>query len=546
MKIAIYSRKSKFTGKGESIENQIELCRDYISKNIYGVKNEDILVYEDEGFSGKNMDRPQFQQMMSSAKVQKFDYIVCYRLDRISRNVGDFANLIDELKVKDTAFICIKEQFDTSSPMGRAMMYIASVFAQLERETIAERIRDNMYLLSRTGRWLGGMTPLGFRSEKVESVTVDGKTRSAFKLIPVAEEMSLVGFIFSKFIEASSIGAVTRYLIQNDIKTRTGKDFTNVAVKNILHNPVYCIADEAAYEFFYEKGSSLAFEKSECTGKHGFMPYNRTNHVGKQQTKNEICDWMLAIGKHSGTIKSADYIKANALLLAKKTKSREAMRSPHTSPALLSGLLKCGRCDHFMRPHLHSNRKYEDGRIPFFYICEHKEHSSRIKCQMKNVDGHVIDKVVCDTLLGFDRENSPIAQSLEGLTAKITKLKAEESGNAGFMENQLGTKRTMIKNLITTLAKGGSDDYATELIKEQINELHEQCKELEMQLAKAAVSTSEYEDCHAQVAAVKQALDSFRGTFETSSNVEKRELICEVIDRIIWDGENAHIFLVGE
>lgn len=73
MKIAIYSRKSKFTGKGESIENQVVLCREYIQRNIPDAKDSDILVYEDEGFSAKNLDRPQFR-MMQSARKQPFDY----------------------------------------------------------------------------------------------------------------------------------------------------------------------------------------------------------------------------------------------------------------------------------------------------------------------------------------------------------------------------------------------------------------------------------------------------------------------------------------
>ena len=130
MNIAIYSRKSKFTGKGESIGNQIEMCQDYI-KLHYPNEQHIISVFEDEGFSGKNLNRPQFQKMISIEKSNPFDLIIVYRLDRISRNVGDFANLIEELNNFNTAFICIKEQFDTSTPMGRAMMNIAAVFAQL-------------------------------------------------------------------------------------------------------------------------------------------------------------------------------------------------------------------------------------------------------------------------------------------------------------------------------------------------------------------------------------------------------------------------------
>ena len=151
----IYSRKSKFTGKGESIENQIELCRQYIAMHFGEDASENVLVYEDEGFSGGNLARPQFKKMMKDSQKIAFAAIVVYRFDRISRNIGDFAKLIEDLGDRHIDFISIREQFDTSSPMGRAMMYIASVFSQLERETIAERIRDNMHELSKTGRWTG-------------------------------------------------------------------------------------------------------------------------------------------------------------------------------------------------------------------------------------------------------------------------------------------------------------------------------------------------------------------------------------------------------
>ena len=150
--IAIYSRKSRYTGKGESIGNQIDLCREYIRTHYGDAAAEHAVVFEDEGFSGGNLNRPDFKKMMTAAKERKFKAIVVYRLDRISRNISDFSSLIEELGRLGIDFVSICESFDTSSPMGRAMMYIASVFSQLERETIAERIRDNMHELAKTGR----------------------------------------------------------------------------------------------------------------------------------------------------------------------------------------------------------------------------------------------------------------------------------------------------------------------------------------------------------------------------------------------------------
>jgi DNA invertase Pin-like site-specific DNA recombinase len=195
MKIAIYSRKSVYTGKGESIENQIDLCKSYCER-ILTYKDIEYIVYEDEGFSGKTINRPKFQQLLNDIKSKKIDVLICYRLDRISRSVADFSSTLELLQKHNVNFISIKEQFDTSTPMGRAMIYIASVFAQLERETIAERVKDNMLQLAKMGKWSGGQLPLGFSSEKVVFMSEEMKSKSFARLVPIPEELEIVKFIY--------------------------------------------------------------------------------------------------------------------------------------------------------------------------------------------------------------------------------------------------------------------------------------------------------------------------------------------------------------
>ena len=313
--IAIYSRKSKFTGKGESIENQIELCKQYIRSQYPNCSDEGILIYEDEGFSGKNTERPKFKKMMSDARTKKFSAIVCYRLDRISRNIGDFAKLIEELDGLKVSFVSIKEQFDTSSPMGRAMMYISSVFSQLERETIAERIRDNMHELSKTGRWLGGVSPTGYKSESVEKITVDGKTKKACKLKLIPEEAEIVKEIFRVFLETNSLTQTETYFVQNGYKTKNNKWFTRFALRNILTNPVYMIADDAAYNYLIQNEVDLFTEQSDFDGNHGIMAYNRTiQKTGKANQIRPMNEWIVSVGKHVGLIKGEEWIKVQDYL----------------------------------------------------------------------------------------------------------------------------------------------------------------------------------------------------------------------------------------
>ncbi|MGL4664708.1 MAG: recombinase family protein, partial [Clostridium butyricum] len=194
IKIAIYSRKSVFTGKGESIENQIELCKNYCNTYVNSGSNLEYIIYEDEGFSGKNTNRPEFQHMIDDIKKNKIDTLICYRLDRISRNVADFSSTLELLQKYNVNFISIKERFDTSTPLGRAMIYIASVFAQLERETIAERVRDNMIQLAKSGRWLGGNIPYGFNIARKTYIS-DFKEKEFSILSPNKKELETVNFV---------------------------------------------------------------------------------------------------------------------------------------------------------------------------------------------------------------------------------------------------------------------------------------------------------------------------------------------------------------
>ena len=132
MLVAIYSRKSKWTGKGESVENQILMCKEYLTHVLHLTKEAKIREYVDEGFSGKNTKRPAFIKMLADMEEEHFDYLVCYKLDRLGRNLLDLTLLMEQLEKENTSFISIKERFDTTTPIGKAMLYFSGVLAQME------------------------------------------------------------------------------------------------------------------------------------------------------------------------------------------------------------------------------------------------------------------------------------------------------------------------------------------------------------------------------------------------------------------------------
>ncbi|MBB6214784.1 site-specific DNA recombinase [Anaerosolibacter carboniphilus] len=538
MKIAIYSRKSKFTGKGESIDNQIELCKEYANKHF---DTNEFLIYEDEGFSGGTTDRPQFQLMMKDAMKGKFDVLMCYRLDRISRNISDFSDTIEILQNKNIAFISMREQFDTSTPMGRAMMYIASVFAQLERETIAERIRDNMMQLAKTGRWLGGIAPTGYTSEQVTYSDPSGKEKKMFRLFPISDELEVVKLIFDKYVELKSLTKVEQFCIMNDIKSKNDADFRRYSLRAMLSNPVYAIADEKLYDYMSENGYEIYSHKNEFTGEYGVMAYNKT----KQDKKNasgrirDISEWIIAVGAHEGIIESSQWIKTQRLLLGNKSK---AFRKVKNSICLLSGILRCGNCGSYMRPKM--GRENSDGIQLFYYMCEMKEKSKKTKCNMNNVKGNDLDQMIIDEIKKMAMSDSNLYDNIKSDRLNLMTSQNAIQNEIALMESNIKNNEQAIQHLVTSLSQGQNTSAAKYIIK-QIDELDEQTAKMKERLFILKESEEMNQSKGNSLDVMKDMLSAFNDSIDTVDIEAKRTFIKSIVDKIVWDGQNAEVVMFG-
>ena len=534
-------RKSKFTGKGESIENQIEMCRQYIRLQFGDDAAEQALVYEDEGFSGGTLERPQFKKMMADAKEKSFRAIVVYRLDRISRNIGDFAKLIEQLNKMKIDFISIKEQFDTSSPMGRAMMYISSVFSQLERETIAERIRDNMHELSKTGRWLGGNTPTGYESESVSHVTIDGKTKRACKLKILPEEIGIVKLIYDKFLETGSLTKTETYLLQNGYTTKNGKQFTRFAVKGILSNPVYLIADEFAYDYLTKNHVDLFAEQSDFDGVHGIMAYNRTlQRPGKANQIRPMEEWIVAVGKHPGIIAGSDWVRVQAMLDVNKSKS---YRRPRSNVALLSGLLRCGECGDYMRPKL-TNRKNADDELIYTYMCSTKERSHGTVCSMKNCNGNTLDAKIVEEIRKVATDKKDFGQLLSKTKKVINDNKASYEAELTLLVKNHAETEARIKRLVESLSV--ASETSAKYVMEQIDELHRQSEQEQTRIAELEKLARQSNALSQNLFFYRDMIESFADTVDSTTIEERRRLLRTIVKKVVWDGKNVYVYLFAE
>lgn len=542
-KTAIYTRKSKFTGKGESIESQIDLCKTYLKLHFPDVKDEDIKVFEDEGYSGGNTNRPKFQEMLKECKQNNICRIVCYKLDRISRSIADFIKLTEELELHKVDFVSINDKYDTHTPTGKAMLSMTMVFAQLERDTIAERIRDNMLYLARDGRWLGGNTPTGYRStETIGSITLDGRKRKARMLELVDDEAKIVKLIYSKFLEFKSLTKTETYMIQNDILTKKGKLFNRFAIKNILKNPVYLIADEQAWNYFNALDVELYSDKEKFDGIHGMMIYNKTKQqTGRANEINDISEWIIAVGKHKGIIDGSEWVEVQKLLNQNKSKS---YRKPRSNVALLSGLLYCGNCGSFMRPKL-TQRRNPDGELIYDYLCELKEKSKSLKCDMKRPNGNEIDKLVCEEIKKVTSDGSDFMKHLKQNFKNMNYNSVSYQEKLKNLRNSKNKYENQIKNLVKTLAEN-EDSSASTYIINQMNELDTKIKEIGKQIEENLELANNITSSEQDFEILSELFSNAAKNIDEMSVELKRNALRSIIHKIIWDGENAHIFFFGE
>lgn len=538
MKIAIYSRKSKYTGKGDSIGNQIQMCKDYIETN-YRNKDHEYIIYEDEGFSGGNINRPKFQKLLNDIKKEKFDILICYRLDRISRNVSDFSTTLDEIQSYGVDFISVKEQFDTTTPMGRAMIYIASVFAQLERETIAERVRDNMIELAKSGKWSGGRTPLGFDSEGSSYIDEEGNERRLVKLVKNDEELKLVNLIYDTYLREGSLHKTETYFASHNIKSNRNILLEKTSLKVILNNPVYAISSPELKRWLEDDGWNVYGEPD---GKHSYLSYNKTKHVtrnGKSmKIPNDKENCIAAISNCPGIIEADKWIQVQEQFKGNRGSFPKKAR---THDAKLVGKIYCAHCNNYMQV-IHGNIKKDTGKRQHYYSCSLKKKSKNELCKNKNVKIDAVEDLLLQELERLDKNKKSYIQSLKKKNNSVKKNKDVKQKQISI-QKEIDAKQKILNNLIDKLAIADDlDDIIIQRIRSTKNEMQELQKQLD-EISKE-IEDSNYKKLDLDF--IKSLLEKCADIRELDSN-EQRLLIGVLVDKILWDGntQDVTVYFIG-
>lgn len=456
MRIAIYSRKSKFNEKSESTDNQIQICKEYALSHFSDcVFN----IFEDDGFSGKDINRPQFQTMFNLIKNNQFDVLMVYRLDRVSRSVSDVSNIVETLNAHNTNFVSITEQFDTTSPMGKAMVNVASTFAQLERETIAERIKDNFLELGKKGRWTGGQTPTGYKS-----VAMSNGDKQAMYLEQDGH-IDTIKIIFKKYKELENLSAVSKFLAENNIKTKNNSFFAVNTVRDILVNPVYAAADIDIYNYYKEQNSTIAFDKKDFTGEFGVVPYNRY--------KKNIDEYYISIGKHEPIISGAEFVLIQNIILKNHNKN---IKSGTGLNGTFQGLVYC-ECGSLMRPI--TGTRDSSGKMRHYYMCTKKEKSYSTLCNSKNIIGYDFDKLILEYLRNLASDNQRFTETFVKNSKQIISQNNELDKKISFIDKEIANKKKQSEKLLQQILGSETSDFIKNIIIPKGDELAKDIKNLE-------------------------------------------------------------------
>ncbi len=349
---AIYARQSIDKADSISIESQIDFCK-------YETRGEPYRVFFDKGYSGKNTDRPQFQAMLQAIRKGEIKRVICYKLDRCSRSILDFSNLIEELQQHNVEFVSCTEKFDTSTPIGRAMLSICIVFAQLERETIQQRISDSYHARNKRGFYMGGPVPFGFT---LEPCILNGKRTSRYQ--QQQEQAEILRIMYSIYSQPlHSLGDVVNALKDAGIRNPKREDgrWVRTHIGRILQNPIYVKADLEIYTFFREHGVVIHNEPQEFIGVNGCYLFSERGRTG---TDGGLEGHHLVLAPHEGIVSSDLWLRCR-----RKHTSLASSKQP-TKPknTWLAGKLKCSQCGYAL-----VTRKFArpSGKVYRYLMCSH-------------------------------------------------------------------------------------------------------------------------------------------------------------------------------
>lgn len=441
--IAIYAQEPYEKMDAISTEKQINLC-------LRGCTGE-YTPFIDNVCTGKKNVKPSFNQLIKAVERGEIEKIVVYSLENIVHSLTEFSHMWEVLLANRTEFFAVKENFDTSTPTGQAILKIIMTFAQIERKNIAQRIKNNYRERAERGVYPGGPAPFGF---DIGRTAMDGKPVS---ILTPNDKISVVKKIFELYAKGNiSLGKLASYLHEEGIPgiNRTGWD--NVSISRILHNPVYVKADAGIYSYFKRKGIVIFNDIEKFNGEKGcWLLGKRTQDMDIPEQTGEI----LVTACHDGIINSETFLKCQQRLDANK-RLKSTGNGAYT---WLAGLVKCGYCGYSMQAVSANCGRY------IYLICTGKTNFKVCDAKFRSPHVDAIEPIVADKINEKLRELNSVktrekysGTELEGLRSELAETEKEISNlmdglagangvSAGYINSRIAELDTKKCNLVNSI-----------------------------------------------------------------------------------------------
>lgn len=512
---AIYGRQSIEKKDSVSIETQIEKCKTFCD-------GQDYKVYTDSGYSGKNINRPQFSKLLEDIKVGKINKVIAYRLDRISRSIADFSQLLIMFDEYNVDFISATENFDTNSPMGRAMINIVMTFAQLERETIVERVTDNYYFRANNGYWAGGYAPYGYQINHI--IGNDGKKHSILE--ENKEQSKIVKRIYDMYINKNmSMRKIAQELNNNKIPTLKNGLWGINAISSILSRPIYTPATAKIYDYYYNLDTKITNNIENFDGNMTANLYGKAKKNVKVKARRNYDEMYLSLINCIPIISNEDWFKAQNI---KGTTKYLPPRTNTSKISFLCGLVKCGKCGSNL---VTQGCKNKQGVQYYYLICSTKRNLGASTCNNKMIDVSKLEKMVISDMKNYFNSKN-ISEKINAYVENNKNKNIEALNKKEKLENDIVKLNLQIDNLINSIAQ--SNEFSLKYINKKIEEIEKEKQSKLQEISSLQLSDNKNDDILEYIKDINNKLNS--------NDFDELKILCKtVIEKIVVTDENIDI-----
>ena len=472
VRCAIYARKSTQDGLEQefnSLDAQRESAEAYIasqrSAGWVAIRES----YADGGFSGATTDRPALKRLLTDIEAGKIDAVVTYKIDRLSRSLGDFAALMAFFEKHGVAFVSVTQQFASNTSMGKLTLHILMSFAQFEREVIAERTRDKIAATRKRGLYVTGKPVLGF------DLAPAPPPFSGQRMVVNECEAEIVRAIFAAYLEHRSLLKVVKLCEQRGWRTKAwtassgrvmgGQPFAKPEVSRLLRNVLY---------------------------------------VGKVAHHQHVYD-----GEHDAVV-DADTFAAVQQQLKIASKAGGSGQATNANP--LRGLVRCKACSCAMTMSTVTRKGKKSSKTHKYYVCANAAKRGRAACPCPSLPAKDLEEFVLSQLKPLLTEDGTLAAVVEEArhqladaaqrrVEELAALREQLASQAGCVGKEVARERERLKRQIKAMETRITADEARQVDEDEIAGAVESFDQLwatmlpgeREQLMKAMVERVEYD-----------------------------------------------------